>query len=99
MGVLGGSEPTQPWRWALFSGFVEMKPDHKAPESAFSFQLFLDTKTLATFGTTGANDCSAASGFHSYQKPMGSFATHNGWLKGTFHDDFLAITPTNKVGT
>jgi hypothetical protein len=46
----------------------------------------LNGQTFAALGTAGTDHRPTAAGFHANQKAMGAFASHNGRLKGAFHN-------------
>jgi hypothetical protein len=42
-------------------------------------------QAMTTFGTTGANNSTTATGSHTDEEAMGTLATNNGRLIGAFH--------------
>jgi hypothetical protein len=44
-----------------------------------------NSQTMTTFGTTGANNCTTATGSHTNEEAVGTLATNNGRLIGAFH--------------
>jgi hypothetical protein len=49
-----------------------------------------DCQAMTALGATGIDHCAATAGFHPHEKTVGTLATGDGRLIGTFHDCYLS---------